>query len=362
MFGYEKPELIRITEQIYDVKEECKRLEFEMSSLEFHKDYILKRKKAMEQEIFVALILIIPLTIALIFSLSYIIHTVIIEPGTVDGFSLLAIVMFMAFGGFLDYKLIKRELPSVIRLYASMDSDRALAFAKKHDINTIQSDAIRTKKQYEYLKESYSVCQRQLEELLQKRENLIVEQKKEAIHKEVEKALAKEPEQQSSSGFSLKKSDMLHADISLLMEHYDKEEAYVSKYIGELETKLQYVERRIVEIEDEFEEAKKNIIVALIVFLFLIIITAVLQGLLGAFICILCMVACIIYTFYLERKCKAPILNYLIEHDHPWIKEYAFCNNLEPEGYMRKELIEELNRTKQELESIRNCKKQLEIA
>ena len=209
----------------------------------------------------------------------------------------------------------------------------------------------------ERLQAQLTICLEKIDEITRQKQLLLEEQKQ----KSLKTTVVKEQPKVSTSGFSLKAEDIYTADLSQLFEYYQKEESYTLQYISELESTLQQTERKIISIEEEFEDTKKKLIFFGVGFLFLILFTAALQGILGAFICVVCFTVTLFGMFYLEKKCKAPILNYLVEHDHHFVKEYAFCNNLEPVGNKRKELLEQLKLAKKELESIRKHKEELEF-
>ena len=88
-YGYEKPEYVRLAEQIYQCKNDKEALELELNNTRFHYDYIKKRKGLVKHEVVFRMIYIIVLAVFLyicmnsffIFATIYLSLTVIFSPG-----------------------------------------------------------------------------------------------------------------------------------------------------------------------------------------------------------------------------------------------------------------------------------------
>ncbi|MBR1865674.1 MAG: hypothetical protein IJ801_04130 [Lachnospiraceae bacterium] len=102
-------------------------------------------------------------------------------------------------------------------------------------------------------------------------------------------------------------------------------------------------------------------ILSLIIFLVLILFQQALSGVLGTLYGLVCCAICLCYMFYMEKTCKMPILNYLLEHDSPLIAEYAFCNSLVPVKNKRNDIREQMEQCEKELGEIRKQKDALEF-
>lgn len=145
----------------------------------------------------------------------------------------------------------------------------------------------------------------------------------------------------------------------MLYKFYINEESYIQNNLVKLEGQLHHIEKEIVEINENFMEIKKKIIISLIVFVILILIQSAFTGVLSIVTSFICLIAGLMYIFYVEKRWKRPILLYLIENDSTLTTEYAFINNIIPVKMKREELIKEMNYCEKELMSVKEKKESI---
>lgn len=373
-YGYKKPELVKVSEQIYECREKKRELELELSSEQFHYKYIPKRKKHVEQEIIFRLSFIIPLTFVVLFCVIYSCYFLddlsqkreennsMIEavtestdnPMEDDGIGTVALLLcslVIVFGGYADIKMLIQESKMLMLLAVSRDGEKAMQFAKKHEINTFQSDEHRTKERLHFLQEEIASIEKKISALLQQRKKLLEKETNTVDTLWDKEALSAKNQNETvqKSKFTLKKVNMGTENASQLYEFYLKEEESIQKLLIHLDGKLQYNNKEIVGIDENFEEIKGKIIFSVIVFLIIIVIQAVFTGMIAIVTNFICLVGGLIYVFYVEKKWEKPILLYLIEHESDLTREYAFRNGIVPVRVKRDELLEEIEQYKKEL-------------
>ncbi len=373
---YDSPEFVKIAEEIYEYQGKKQELELSLNSERFHYSYISKRKDLVVHEVFFRLLFIVPLTLLLIgaifLMLFFIIDSQEGDSGTTenivydsieapfsdsgdaggDGVAFLLCTFFVVFGGYADIKLLIRETKMLILLSVSRDDERALRFAKKHDINTFQSDEYQSREKISWMESEISLIDDRILVLRKKQQKLLDEQAETERRLQEEDALRDETSD-AQGGFTLKKISMGTQNADMLYEFYRSEEHYIQNDLLRLEGQLLHTEKEIVKINEEFLEIKKKMILSLIVFVFLIVIQSVFTGIAAIITNFICFIAGLIYVFYAEKKWKQPILLYFIENDSDLTKEYAFVNNILPAKMRREELLNEMDYYKKELINIK---------
>lgn len=376
---YDSPEFIKIAEEIYEYQGKKQELELSLSSERFHYAYISKRKDLVVHEVLFRLLFIVPLTLLLISAIFLMLFSIIDsqegDSGTTenivydsiddpfsgsgdaagDGWEQVAFLfctLFVVFCGYADIKLLIREVKMLILLSVSRDNERALRFAKKHDINTFQSDEYQSREKISWMESEISLIDDRILELRKKQQKLLDEQAEAERRLQEENALRDETSD-AQGGFTLKKISMGTQNADMLYEFYRSEEHYIQNDLLRLEGQLLHTEKEIVKINEEFLEIKKKIILSLAVFVFLIVIQSVFTGIAAIITNFICLIAGLIYVFYAEKKWKQPILLYFIENDSDLTKEYAFVNNILPAKMRREELLNEMDHYKKELINIK---------
>lgn len=362
--GYNKPKIVSIMEQIYDFKGKKETAELQLSSEQFHYTYIPKRKDLMSGEAATTGILIILLTSILIPVIAVFLE-VVMEPGPASGSTeMLSYVFMIAFGGYADVRLCMKEIPLLIKLSISFREEHSLRFSNKLGIETLQSDEIKTKQRIEFLKEQIASYTESIQKLEEQRDAILEEQKqREEVLKSKGVLFDEKPSQIDSSGkFVLKEDANAYDNSADLFEYYCKEEEYIRSSLFRIDGKIQKVEKDIVDIDDAFNTTKKQ----MIIFLFVIIIVAIIQnsftGVLAFLTNLMCFICGLYAVFYFEKRCRKSILFYLIEHDSKLTSEYAFINDIYPVKRKREELFEKKDNLEKELTQIKEKKAKLNFS
>lgn len=386
---YDSPEFVKIAEEIYEYQGKKQELELSLSSERFHYGYISKRKDLVVHEVLFRLLFIVPLTLLLIVAIFFMLfiflesreedseatQSVVLDSveapfsgsadtgGSSDAsiqVAFLFCTLFVVFCGYADIKLLIRETKMLILLSVSRDNEKALRFAKKHDINTFQSDEYQSREKINWMESEISLIDDRILELRKKQQKLLDEQAEaerrlqvEAERKLQEEEALRDEVSDAQGGFTLKKISMGTQNADMLYEFYRSEEHYIQNDLLRLEGQLLHTEKEIVKINEEFLEIKKKIILSLAVFLFLIVMQSVFTGIAAIITNFICLIAGLIYVFYVEKKWKHPILLYFIENDSDLTKEYAFVNNILPAKMRREELLNEMDHYKKELINIK---------
>ena len=364
-YGYEKPELLKVAEQIYSCKCEKQDLELQLSSERFHYDYIPKRKHKIESSVVSQLLFIIPLSLVVL-GIVYIIFNYMMNYSEMSengaaGVAFLFSVLLLVPVGYVDLKMIKQELEMMARLFVSMKPEKSLRFAKKHDINTFQSDEIKSKEKIKLLEEKIGFLDRKILELTEKQKSILEEkeQREEVLRKKGVLFDEKPDETKKTGAFSLKEESVSTQDALQLHEFYTHEEQYINNYLIQLDGRLQKINKEIVAIDDDFEIIKKQFLFFVIIYVLVAVVQSAFTGVVATITSILCIIGSICYIIYLERKCKRPILLYLVEHDSRLTMEYAFCNGMVPVRNKRQELLETIEDYKKELAEIKKKKSEI---
>ena len=370
-FGFEKSELMKLAEDIYELKSKKQDLELTLHSEQFHYKYIPQRKSLAEHEVTFRLLWIIPITIAVLAALCYIIYYVFDMGGvgregaaaSAMGVGFLGTTILAAFGGYVAFKLWKREIHMITLLWLSKNPDKAEDFSRKYGINTFQYDESITKQRIAMLEEEISSIAIKIKQLEERQKELLEEKRRGDDFLRNKGVLFDEkPEQLKGNGkFVLRKESVGSGDIRDLYEYYSKEEQYVQQRLIRLDGEIGQLDKQIVQIDDDFEQVKKIILFFLICYILVIVIQAAFSGLLGSFTAILCMIVSLIIIFALERKCTRPILLYLVEHDSSMVQEYAFRNSMVPVYVRKEELLETKQYLLKELEDIKKSKQGIDL-
>lgn len=362
---YEKSEMLVIAEQIYETKGKIQDLTLSLEDEKFHAKYIPRRKELAYTQSASGMFYIILLSFIVIICLISFIVSARMGPDLGNsGIFLIAVGGIVIFGGYADYKLIRQQIEIFPLLHYNFREEKALRYSGKKQITTYQSDEIQSKKKIALLEEEINQLSEKLENLENTQQELLrKKEEKEQFLKD--KGILVEPEEAGERGFakgslSLKQRDDFSDNVQELFELYDNEEKYIKGYIDRLSFRLEEINREIIKIEDNYEVAKKKIIIGMLCFIILIGLQSVFSDILGKIsVLIACMIS-IAGIFYLDKVCSPPILLYLVEQESKWTNEYAFINDLIPVRYKRDELLEVLENNKRELRQVQDKKAALD--
>lgn len=321
--------LIRICEMILEYKERKKNLEIQLSEEKLRHDYIGKRKGLLGHKAVVYL--------ACIFILSWLTSKGLFFFGIVATIVILWLVVL--------------EIKMVLQIIFSSKSTLFAEFAEEHHLNTFQEEERKSSEKMSLIKTQIQDLEDQIASLKEQRKQI---QSEEEL--ELEKTAFLGVETSISGKFQLKEADIKAEDKVQLYEYLEKEEQYISRYLTESEGKLHNCEKEIIEIDENFEYAKKKLIFSALIFVLMIWIQAAFKGMLYNLTAVICFVVCLAVVFYLDHTCRRPVILYLIEHDSNLTKEYAFTHNMAPVGNKRKQMVEEIEETKKELAEVKKQK------
>ena len=339
-YGYIKPELVKIAEEIYECRGRIKEAELELSEEQFHYEYISIRKNLVLHEVIFRLIIIIPITLLI--------------PMLVSDIFWLMTGLFLTY---FDVKLMIREARMIYLLLISLDIPFMLKFTEKYDLKSFQRDRYKTSERISWLQGQIEVLNQKISDLVKKRREILEEDRRK--EEEEKKELAA---QNGADKFKLKQADIGIEDAEILYEYYTMEERYINNYLIKLDGQMQRYNKEILEIDEDFLRVKQNIIIFLAVFLVVIILQRFFSGILYSVTAIICFLAMLAGIFYMERICKAPILKYLVEHGSKLTKEYAFLNNVTPVKNKRRDLQEKIDYYKKDLLDIKKKKAEIDIS
>lgn len=182
-YGYEKPELLKVAEEIYSCKCEKQDLELQLGTERFHYSYIPKRKQRIEGSVVSQLFFIILLSLVVLgiiyILVDYMMNYSEMRENGAAGVAFLFSVLLLIPVGYIDLKMIKQELEMMALLFVSMKPEQSLRFAKKHDINTFQSDEIKSREKIKLLEEKIGFLDRKILELTEKQKAMLEERNRE---------------------------------------------------------------------------------------------------------------------------------------------------------------------------------------
>lgn len=375
--AFEKSEFLKITEEIYTLKSKKKELELSLNSEEFHYQYIKKRRNLVVHEVvFRGLLFIIPLTCIVLYAFycicfcfmyqkqtdTDVVMGVVSKDGLMDVILLLMSLTFV-FGGYAAIRLWIRQIRMFKLLLISWNPKKTIKIFEKFEINTFQNDEFRTEERLKWLKDEISSLENRLSILTKQQQDILDAENRERIISEQYNPNDSITDQFSQEGkFRLRKTNMGTADASLLHEFYLREERDVKQRLIRMEGQLQRINKRIVQIDEDFEEVKRKMKFSLIVYVFLIIIHSFFSGKAAVVTNFICLIVSLIYIFYVEKKWKQPILLYLIENESNLTSEYAFCNNIIPVKIERNEMLREIENCKKELDDIKEKKESINFS
>lgn len=335
----EKSDIIKIAEQIYETKNKIQDVTLSLENERFHARYIPQRKEIATARTITRTCYIILL--ALVFAICLIVFIIGSKIGATMGIFMLCAGGLGTWSAFYGVKLIKRQIENYPKL---------------------NFDEEGSKNKIALLEEEVSKLNGQLEQL-EKQQNQILEQKERNERFLKEKGILVEPEKThalKTGGLTLRDRNEFSDNIQELFELYSSEERYIQNYLDHLKFRLDEVNLEITRIDDNFEQAKKKIIIGGFAFVCLILV----QGIFANFMEKLSvLIACFISLggiFYLDKVCSEPIVLYLVEHESKLASEYAFVNNMVPIRYKREELLAIIHQNEEELKTVRDKKKALD--
>lgn len=358
--GFQKSELLIVSEEIYNIKCKIDDLQLKIADDEFHARYIPKKKENALGQSSTRIFLIIILSVVNLVAL----FVLIISAREASEAPILGLVIMFCLGlliccGILEFKFVIAQMDVSKRLHYSLDKDRAIQYSKDKDVNTYQSDQIKTEERLKDLREQVAKLQKQKDELEIKQAELIQQkEKRESVLEEM--GIIVSAKSQNNS-LSLVDPDLVQDDLIELDQFYASEINLLENYIQRMQTKLKSYEAELMNVEERFAIVKQKILIAFILFVALIFMQSVFKDTAASLSAIICIFLCLGGIYYLDRTCSVDVVRYLIEHDHELTKEYVFRNCITPTFERRLKLLEVLENSEKELKELKEKREKLEV-
>ncbi len=179
-YGSEKEMRRKAAEELHECKEKKKELELDLSELEFHMEYIPKRRESVKMSAVIYFIIIFFLTFFLVIDISYIILYIVYDEELRyvigSGHLLLGAVLFSPFAGYGDFLLLRKERKFLAMLHVGNHSTKAERFCLEHGILTFERDEEKTGKAIMMVKEQIAFLEERMKDLAGKQEEPVPEQ------------------------------------------------------------------------------------------------------------------------------------------------------------------------------------------
>lgn len=341
-YGFEKSDLLKLTEQIYNLKKKKQDLELTLNNEEFHYRYIPQRKEGIIHRIIFFSFVSVAIT-TLIFCII----------GNIFGWFLVAFLLYA------DVRLLL-EIVKMLSLFIKTEQT---VFVAQKTMDSFQKDEEDSKKRIEMLKEEIASIDGQIS-CLEEQQKELIEQKQKGEDFLRTKGVLFDDNPNIAKGqgkFSLREESIAMGNEQDIFDFYLREEQYIHNYILQVEGKLQRIDKEIAQIDVDFIQVKKTVLIFFIIYILLILVQGGLSGAAGIAISVVCTTMTVFFILYLEKKCAPPIVKYLVEHENSLIQEYAFCHNMVPIRMKRQEIMEKKKSLELELEGIKTKKQALNI-
>jgi predicted esterase YcpF (UPF0227 family) len=327
-YRYKKTELLKLSEEIYQYKGRKQQLELELFSEQFHRRYIPKRKEMLNRRVWNNRPILIVASILFLASLTVIIPA--FKYGRAPGFPLLISLLLFVFIPKNTYKMFIEQHKMKVKLKKSTNKEKAIRYAEKKDVDTLEVDDMKNKQRIEELVAEIEELDKKIEELENIRYEYVQEAKKKNTYDETWEATANKEKPENAAGLNLKANFDDVFDIKELFAYYTTAENYVIKNIDDLNIRLKNVNKSITKVDDDFDHSK-SIVLIYIVFLVVAGFSQLLfEGALLNVYCIARLIVSFAGLIFVDRYIKNPILFYLIENESSFVDEYVFVNDIVP--------------------------------
>lgn len=333
-----EPELVQLEKKIYECKDEKRKLELILRDMEIRYKYIWKRKDVTFHETFKLIIL----TIGVLLCLFWLIAALISGSGNL-GFLVLFFGVVVVLGGKF----------CITRWPYEIDRFRTHYFNRKNGSGGDAGESEYVSEE-QILEGKISSLRTQIEELNNEIVALSLKQK------EAEKLLAEKLHQpnvtnsdnQTKYKFTIREESLGEMEILEVIGCYDREIQVLKSDILQFEKEIDSMNRKIISIDDNFETAKRKVIVFVIIFVFYAILQNVFTGAIYTLLSVVGLLGSAIAILYISKQIQDPITEYLIEHDNKIIRDHVFRNNVVSFGRQRNEKLEEIERCGEEIKQI----------
>lgn len=163
-YDYRESELKKLAEQLHEYKERKQELELELSSAEFHQEYIPERKESARIEVGTYILCILVLTffciLAIVYLVYYFAHFSVLTGELFAGMLLLGQVLYLPFGCFGDYMLVKHMIEISKEESIQLDGDN-----NQERIQLLEEEVSFIEEQIAELSKSQELLSKEREEL-----------------------------------------------------------------------------------------------------------------------------------------------------------------------------------------------------
>ncbi|MBR3600493.1 MAG: hypothetical protein IKL53_11535 [Lachnospiraceae bacterium] len=335
--GCEDSELITYADRLNRCKESRVMLELELSNEEFKLKHIKKRKQMTKERARTRMAYAIPFSLVAILCVVVFI-TAVVSLKT-EGYSISAPIMMIASAivalacGLAAVKLWIPEVKMLRKLNA-------------HGKNLNEDNGIVTfDNERKLSEEKIDILKSQIDNLDSEIHQLSTKKKDREIWlraKLEEEQKAKEAAQEngvSEGAFAIKREEKL-SDIQAkeLLTQYSEELARCNRRMTSLKLQDLKLQDKIIDIDIQMMDVKHKIVKFVLVVAIVTLVASLFSGGLGHVMGLLWCIVVFPYMLWMIKTCKKPVVEYLVEHEHHQIQDYAFVNSMVPYYKKRKEL------------------------
>ncbi len=332
-------EISGLATQMYDCKEKKRVLENQLNELKYKNQYIPKRKKMLRFGFILEIAVLLFDTANIWFWIKFL------------PFSFFLLAVLAGVFVLLALSSVKKG----VFLFLSRNTKRAEQFALRHDLDTLQRQQRKTEDQIKLLQEQIANLDQQYVQLSLEKDSVLQERKKrQDILRKHEVLFDQKPKE---SAFTIKKESEDEVDVQALYESLKKQEAALISENMEMETSLRVLDKEIMKVNEEFSYAVRCSLIAVIVMLGVAALQAVLgkdlEPIVYMLFSLIFLVGFSAIFIYLFNGFKHAVLEYLLERDFIFIREYAFRNDIIPFSKKRENLLHQKEELGKELDEVR---------
>lgn len=316
--GFENPEIVEVAGRLHSLRARRRMCLFEIDEELFYQKQIPHRKARTRSKLRVTLLWLVPLTIAIVSVMNFLIYMVSISG---NAFWIMGSVLFLLFivpiclvGWVREVRLFRFFYVGRKTVYYDLEQNRSAYKVAELERELSELDA-----QIDPLEIRY----------IQLRE----EQKKE------EKCSQTEKEEQSAQGtntgvlpdgkhFSLRRHVLDDIQITEISSSYDRDIQKVKDKISEAEKNIRQYEKNIVDIDAEFAASKKKTLEGLIIIAVVTLLQYIPEQRLQMLFTIIAVIPTLVLLFFYYKEFREAVFDYYFEHEPRKFKDYAFRNDM----------------------------------
>ena len=361
----EDQELIKITDRLNRCKESKTMLDLELCNEEFKLKYIHKRRQLTASKARTRMLYIIPYTLTEIGCIYVFIHSVIEIKNAYNIASMICMLISLLGFIFIGFICVKLWLPEIKML------GKFNPFSKNQDEDngavTFKNEQEKSQGKISVLKAELETVNGEIAQLTRKKmerelylRSQLLERKANAFLGNGDGNVYAKNTGSGLGAFALKKDEVTDVQAKEMLQSCEKEIKRLESEQARLEREYKQIQERIIDIDLGILEVRDKVIAYILIGAILTIIVSCFEG---AVMNILGVVWCAImlpYMYILFRDCKTPLVNYLVEHDHKQIRDYAFTHNLTPQYKKRQEIAKDIRSCSKDLHRMQSKKQEIE--